>query len=197
MQKQISTITGALIILFFAAVVVGGVFFFFGEEDVKKYDRITQEKDYCAEVIDDALEYVESKNYCDDVSNCQVVSLPRCTFGLAGEDVDADYIAEIYSKFYTPEGRCWTGEAPECEDPEAGKTIVCEDNRCVFEDDYSENGEEQTFVDCEDYDFDDCPEECYPYSGPSHCSVDEETGEEICTEDIMTGCFSSEYNPYE
>jgi len=49
---------------------------------------------------------------------------------------------------------------------------------------------------CEDYDFWDCPAECYPYSGPSHCGIDNTFGE-ICTEDIMEGCFSSEYNPFE
>ncbi|MFT4326913.1 MAG: hypothetical protein ACMXYK_05410, partial [Candidatus Woesearchaeota archaeon] len=85
------------------------------------------------------------------------------------------------------EGKCWTGYAPECENPEEGKSIVCESNRCVFK---------ESVENCEDYSFDDCPDGCYPYMGPSVCSFDESLNMDVCTEDIMMGCFSEEYDPF-
>ncbi len=159
-------------------------------------DKIIQQVDWeeCGKKIDELKTYIESKNYCNHDNECQIIDMPQCNFELAGLDVDTEYVAKVFSEFYSPDGDCWTGLAPECPNPKEGKAIVCENNKCLFKDLPGNYNGNQLTKDCEEYTYQDCPEVCYRYSGPSSCGWDEDF--EICTEDLMTGCFSEPYNPH-
>ncbi len=148
----------------------------------------------CETKIENLITDVESKNYCNHVDECQIISLPRCSWELAGLDVDTEYVAEVFSEFYSPDGDCWTGLAPECSNPKEEKSIVCENNKCLFKDLPDNYNGNQLTKDCEKYTYHDCPKVCYQYSGPSSCGWDKDF--EICTQDLMTGCFSQPYDPH-
>jgi hypothetical protein len=45
-------------------------------------------------------------------------------------------------------------------------------------------------IKCEEYTFENCPEGCKRYIGPSFCSFDIGLMMEICTEDIVEACIS-------
>ncbi len=173
MNKQILTTRGIIIIVLVAGA-VGAIILFL---------NAGIEQDYCKKIAGELSDYIETKNYCSDVSDCQVVWMTGCDFGLTGRGVDLDYIGKVLSEFYSPDGECWTGIAPECEDPGEGKSIKCIDSKCTLQDDYQERV-------CEDYTYEDCPEGCYPYFGrPSSCGI-EADGTEICTDDLNHGCSS-------
>jgi len=121
-KKQTPLSIGVLIIVFLSVIAIASFFYF---HDVKD--------DNCKKMKEDLRLYVENKNFCNDVSECQIVQLIDCDFGLAGDEIDRDHIEEVFSEFYSPEGECWTGEIPECEDPKKGKIIACKNNKCVFE----------------------------------------------------------------
>ena len=166
------------------------------DDELSLQDFIKQEIKWgeCERKRGELRNYVEDKNYCNSVEECQIVWVPQCYFGLAGETVDMEYIGEIYSEFYSPDGDCWTGEAPECPNPEDTKTMFCENNKCVLKPP-KENGQQKT-KSCEEYTLGDCPEWCYPYfHEPSSCDVQDD-GFIICTDDVRDGCSSEPYDPF-
>ncbi len=44
-------------------------------------------------------------------------------------------------------------------------------------------------INCEDYSFQDCPDECQRYIGPSYCGFDIGLMMEVCTDDWVEKCL--------
>ncbi len=103
-------------------------------KELKRNKPEGMEWEECERKIENLKAYIESKNHCEHVNECKIINIPQCNFGLTGLDVDTEYVGKVYSEFYSSDGNCYTGWIHECPNPKEGKTIVCENNKCLFKD---------------------------------------------------------------